>query len=158
MATSPSKNVVQRLTNKQLIAVQLYVAGATKSEACRKAGYADPTEMDRLFKNPKVLLEIDKMRAMSRKELSIEVKDVIEGLMEAVHIATNAMEMVAAWREIGRILGAYEHAKKIEIDVSQKVEHIHHTKQLERMSDADLAQLAELGEDFVIDGEFQEVE
>ena len=77
--------------------------------------------------------------------------------MDAVRCAENSADLVQAWREIGRIIGAYEHAKKIEIDVRQKIEHITTIKQLENMSDKQLAELAEV-EGFILEGEFVEVQ
>ncbi len=42
-----------------------------------------------------------------RQELEITKEDVLAGMMDCVYSAGNATELLLAWREIGRIIGAY---------------------------------------------------
>ena len=146
------------LTSKQEIAVNAYLGGMDRTAACRAAGYARPQdEAATLFKTPSVAKAIANRQKAIRRRVAIEIDDVLEGLMEAVHAAQNSMEMVAAWREIGRIIGAYEHAKRVEVKIEHK--HIKSVKQLERLSDKDLAELAALGDSFTIeDAEYSEID
>lgn len=145
------------ITAKQRVAIAAVMSGATKTEAIRKAGYSEKTPVTLVFKGDAIRDEMARQRALLSADMNLQIKDVLNGLMDAVGAAQNSLDLVAAWREIGKILGAYEHAKKIEIDVQSRIEHIHHSKQLERMSDADLVKLAELGDDFVLEGEYEEI-
>lgn len=145
------------LTEKQRIFAKCIVEGMSKVAAARAAGYLDPEkDGDRAFSSKAVQAEIEKYRAEVRNQVSVTLKDVIDGLMMAVHMAETSQDLVSAWREIGRIIGAYEHAKKIEVDITQKIEKITTVKQLEQLSDSDLAKLAEM--DFqIIEAEFEEI-
>jgi len=72
--------------------------------------------------------------------------------MDAVASAATAGELVMAWREIGKLLGAYEPEKRIlEIrDYSQA--------ELKTVSDKDLLSLAGGKMQEVIDGDFKELD
>ena len=146
------------LTVMERAAIDAVMGGATQGEALRLAGYSDSSRPSIVFNQVAIKAEMVRQRAMLSADMNLQIKDVLDGLMDAVGAAQNSLELVAAWREIGKILGAYEHAKKIEVDVTSRVEHIHHSKQLERMSDSDLVKLAELGDDFVLEGEYEEIE
>lgn len=143
--------MAKELSKKQRILVDSYAEGMSKLAAMRMAGYSDPVgNLPKIFDSPTVQAAIAERQASTRKRHDIKVDDVIEGLMEAVHAASNSQELVGAWREIGRIIGAYEHAKKIEVDVKAEVKHIESTKQLERMTEKQLAELADLGDNFIV--------
>lgn len=145
----------QSLTAKQTIFIEAIAKGMSKSASCQAAGL-NPAHAARVLNLPQVQAELHKIQSRTSDELQITRKDIIEEFYEAKRAATNTLEMVAALREIAKLLGLYE--TKVEINIKSKVEHIHSMKQLEHLSDEDLAQLAELGEDFVLDGEFEEVE
>lgn len=59
-------------------------------------------------------------RAAVRRTL-VTRTDVIEGLLDAVESAGSSTELVQAWRELGKIVGAYEPAK---VEVTMKVEEL----------------------------------
>lgn len=146
------------LNNKQEIAVNAFVSGMDKVAAVTAAGYKNPKEYAKeFFRSKQIKDEIAKRQQAARKRVNIEIDDVLEGLMEGVHAAQNTADLVMAWREIGKIIGAY--TQKIEVDVNKKIEHINSVRQLERMTDDDLAQLAEMGDVLNIDdADWQEVD
>ena len=86
------------------------------------------------------------VRVRSR-ELQITRKDVLDGFLDAVRASATATELVASWREIGRMIGAYEPEKSpTEKDITEKKE------QLAELTDEELAKRASLpGEYKVLD-------
>lgn len=92
---------------------------------------------------------LDRQLNTSRRRLPTR-EDVIEGFMDAVSMASNSMELVAAWREIGRVVGAYE-PTKVELHVEAPT-----ARQITLMSDEQLAQLVG-PESEVLDAEYEEI-
>lgn len=100
--------VLSKLDGRERTYVACRVQGSPPMAAAQIAGYGDfPGAAKRLEANPKVQAA---MHAAVRTQLlnrQITKQDVINGLMDAVHASGNATELVAAWREIGKIIGAY---------------------------------------------------
>lgn len=94
-------------------------------------------------------------RTMEKSEISRE--DVIAGFKDAIDIArmqSEAMPMIAGWREIGKMLGMYE-AKKVEVTIQGDAQAV--AKQLQGMSDKDLLkQITDSSN--IIEGEFEEMD
>lgn len=86
-----------------------------------------------------------------KKKFALEKEDVINGFLDAVRAASNSMEMVAAWREIGRIIGAYE-PQKIEVSHEHKLS----AAQVQSMSNEQLLRLADFNGE-IIEGEFEQL-
>jgi len=69
-------------------------------------------------------LEVAKHRKSIEKELVVSRNDIIQGLLEVIEDAKlqgETMPRVAAWREIGKIVGAYapeEHKVTFDGDVT----------------------------------------
>lgn len=123
--------------------------GFNQRASAKLAGYADPDNAYQTEKNPKVRLVLDAMVKASAAELGVARADVLAGLMDSVRMAADSTELTGAWREIAKVIGAYEPIK---------VQHAHtvtHTK-LQQMSDSELATLAD-DPNFVIEGEFEAV-
>jgi hypothetical protein len=110
--------------------------------SARVAGYPDPIErslaLETDLRIKDAMLAANRLRQYERR---LTRDDVLAGFLDAVGMAATATELVGAWREIGRVIGAYE-PSKVNITVT-------HQQQLKEMGDQELAQLAS------IDGEFE---
>jgi len=72
-------------------------------------------------------------------------------MLDAVEAAATASELVLAWRELGKLIGAYEPEKKI-LEV-----HDYSREELKTLTDKELAQLAGDRYKDAIDAEFEEI-
>lgn len=91
------------------------------------------TEVRALEQNPIVITAV----ANLQQHLNLTRDDVIAGMMDAVYSAANSQDLVAAWREIGKLIGAYAPSRV-------QIEHTSNTQLLQRLSalpDAELARL-----------------
>ena len=150
--TVAAQKDLRPLTPKEHAFIEAYSRGLTQTAAARLAGYAQPdVQAVHLLQRPAVRAEIDRIRNDIQFRLNLKREDVIEGLMDAVRASTTAAEMVAAWREIGRIIGAYE---PIKVEVEHTLEKS--SAQLRQMSDDDLARLADMAN--VLEGEYEVVD
>lgn len=87
---------------------------------------------------PKVRAALAAINREALQKMVVTREDVIAGLMDATRAAATATELVMAWREIGKIIGAYEPVKLV-------VEHDVYTPEtLATLTDAQLAQIAGL--------------
>ena len=77
--------------------------------------------------------------------------DVMTGMLDAVEAAATASELVLAWRELGKLIGAYEPEKKI-LEI-----HDYTRDELRAMNDEDLLRLSGSKYADVIDAEFEEI-
>lgn len=140
------------LAEKQQRYVLARVRGFNIRQSAKLAGYTDIDSAGyHLEKHPRIRLVLDAMTKAASNELQLERKDVLDGLMDAVRMAATSTELAGAWREIAKVIGAYEPIK---------VEHSHRNVTMEKlaaMSDADLAALADDPNYAVIEGEFAPV-
>lgn len=95
---------------------------------------ASTAPVRRLEAEPEVIHAVTKFQAL----LGLTREDVIAGMLDAVHASQTAMEMVVAWREIGRLIGAYNTPLIEQSPTSSSL-----LKQLSSMSDADLLKIAQ---------------
>lgn len=141
------------LTEKQTAYVENRMDGKSKYAAAKAAGYGSPdTTSTNLERSASVAAALK----MAREELStatqIKRADVIEMFTEAYDLAKLAAEpgnMVAAAREIGKMLGYYE-PERIKVDLTLSQERT--MQKFTQMSDEELIQIAQ-GQAKVIDGE-----
>lgn len=128
-------------------AMQTYVearlAGTPPQPAARLAGYDNPAVRHwELEQDPRVLQYLRAAATARAHRQSVTRQDVLDGLMDATRMAATATELVSAWREIGKLIGAYE-PQKYEVTVNDK-------RQLQEMSDEQLQQLAAIDGDFEV--------
>jgi hypothetical protein len=97
-------------------------------------------------KHPKIQKALGLVRQQIIEKYDVGRDDVLRGMFDAVQASGNATELVAAWREIGRIIGVYEPTK---VEVMHKIEDVTIEK-LQRLSTKELIELAE-GKDFVVE-------
>lgn len=140
-----------RCTPKQDKAAYLHASGHNMAEAARQAGYLvpDAERAGRIFKGKGLRARTEWYRAKLRGELELTKKDVIQGMQDAVRASATATELVAAWREIGRLIGAYEEVKEV----------VHkHEVTLRRIEEMSTEELARMSGFEVIEGEYETVE
>jgi len=134
--------------------VEARLQGLNKTGAARAAGSDTPGRTSQMLeKSPKVRAAIRyliKESTLNVKELT--KSDVLTGMMDAVEAAATAGELVMAWREIGKLLGAYEPERKI-LEI-----HDYSQEELKSLSDKDLLNLAGGKMQDVVDAEFTEVD
>lgn len=87
-------------------------------------------------------------RAATRKAVLTRT-DVLNGMFDAVDAAATSTELTAAWREIGRIIGAYE-PQRVEVGITV---HDLDRQRLATMSTKELINLTKSGGVFEIDSE-----
>jgi len=131
----------QFLTEQMSVQQKLYIEarcnGSSPVAAARMAGYRDPDhEALRLEADTTVRAAVESAIRVKSRQLAITRNDVLNGFLDAARIASTAMEQIAAWREIGKMIGAYEPDKPQEKDVTPTKD------QLENLSDDELAQRA----------------
>jgi len=138
-----------KLTEKQRLYVEARATGMIPAHAARAAGISTGTagEWD---KHPRIMRILQGTARFALRKLVVSREDVLEGFMDAVHASQTSTELTAAWREIGRLVGAYE---------PEQVQHTHIHKtqeQMEQLSDEELLKLAD-HEGFTLDAEFEVV-
>ncbi len=140
-----------KLTEKQAKVVEALLDGSSPTAAV-KAGYPT-TSNPLLLRAPDVVAAL----AVARGELSsaaqIKRADVLEMLVQAydtAHMTAEAGNMVAAAREIGKMLGFYE-PETIKVEMTMQQAKL--KSKFEIMSDEELLEIAE-GRARVVDGDY----
>lgn len=134
---------------------QLRAKGLGKQAAAVSAGYADHSGAGaQAEESVEVAERIRELQTEAATNAGVTKEMVAEGLKAAAAIAQtqgDATGMVAAWKELGRMLGYYApEVKKIQKSINQK----DLRKALEDMSDEELLRLSR---GRVIDGQFTRV-
>jgi hypothetical protein len=121
--------------------------------AGRAVGCKDAPEASKLEHHPKVREAIKYLIKDSTKNvLELSKSDVMTGMLDAVEAAATASELVMAWRELGKLIGAYEPERRI-LEIHDYTE-----EDLKTLSDDDLVKLSGGRMRDAIDGEFREIE
>lgn len=148
-AKSEAAEVFNKLTDMQRKYAEARLAGMIPLHAAQAAGISVPeVNAYRYEKHPKIQKALIAARKMVVEKFDVNREDVIRGMFDAVQASATATELVAAWREIGRIIGAYEPAK---VEIMHRIEDVTLDK-LQRLSTKELIELAE-GRDFVVESE-----
>lgn len=149
--TLTERNPYTELTIGQKNYVEARLQGLSTAAALRASGVtAQASVMER---NPKVRAAIRYLIKESTKSVTELTKsDVLTGMMDAVNAAATASELVMAWREIGKLLGAYEPERKI-LEIRD-----YSVDELKTLSDRDLARLAgNTMQEVIEDAEYSDV-
>jgi len=153
-ANSPVEEDLLRLSGKQRLYVENRLAGMNRIQAGQAAGYANNNSIAGLDEHPRVKRIMLHATKEAMQRITINRQDVLQGFMDAVDAAQSSTELVMAWREIGKVIGAYEPEVKIIKHQDLTAEKMH------SMKDEELLEMAGL-EDYrppIIDGEFEEIE
>lgn len=139
------------LTPKQHLYLENRIGGMSVKAAAAAAGYsANSSRVYRDLENHprlKYLLQDMTQKALARVQITRD--DVIQGFVDSLASAQSSTEMIMAWREIGKIVGAYAPEVKVVAHVDITAE------KLRSMDDQQLLELADQ-EDFnlpIIEGE-----
>jgi hypothetical protein len=134
------------LTERQKRFADEYVVSLNGTQAAIRAGYSEAgarQEGSRQLANVNVRALIDQRRQEKAADLDIQFSDVLRGLVTAFEDAKaqgQTMAMVAACRELGKLLGYYDKQFNGKGQSGG-------TRRYEEMSDAELLALAQ-GEDW----------
>lgn len=124
--------------------------GLSLAQAMENAGYRESSKKA-VVASPAVAEAVRMGREKIAERYALSKKDVIEGFMDAVTSAANSMELIAAWREIGKLIGAYEPHK---IEVTHRQEQLT-VEEVRQLPSSELARLANMGD--VVDAEYFEL-
>ena len=158
-ARSKLATVLGGLSQQQKLYTEARMSGMTPLASARAAGVGSPeVNAYRLEKHPKVREAMRAAQTIAAERIELGRDDIVQGFMDAVNSAGTAMELVAAWREIGKMVGAYEPVK---VDVRHSIDDMTLNK-LQRMSEDELLELAgqddfRLPADDALAGEFEVV-
>ncbi len=144
------RNPYTELTLIQKNYVEGRLQGLSQTAAARAAGAS--TNPANLEQNPKVRAAFKYLLSQSAMKVDELTKsDVLTGMMDAVNAAATASELVMAWREVGKLLGAYEPERKI-LEIRDYSE-----EELKTLPDEHLLELAGGKMAEVIDAEYEEL-
>jgi len=125
------------LTMQQEKLISLMCSGMTTAAAGRGAGYSCPQAAYAAAKVPDVQKALEYYRQEMREEVKFSNQNAHMMYMEAYNSSANATEMKNTTDSLVKLhgLAAPENATQVNINING-------TKQLERMSDADLLKIA----------------
>jgi len=131
--------------------VEARLQGLSRAAAGRASGAKNVGQLEH---NPKVRAAIRYLIRESTANIKDLTKsDVMTGMLDAVEAAATSAELVMAWRELGKLIGAYEPERKI-LEI-----HDYSQDELRELSDQDLLRLAGgRMKDVIDDAEFEEIE
>lgn len=141
------------LTQKERIYVESRLQGMTMVASARAAGVANPeAHGSDMEKRPKVQAAMVDAMEQSAAAVGFSRKEAHDLLMSAYYNADTAGEQIAAVRELIKLHG---------VAAPQQVEHKHtheHSGELSLMSTEELMKLADMKDDLVIEGDFENIE
>ena len=143
-----------KLSTKQRVYVDARLSGLVPYASAKVAGYSDPESHSyKLDKTPVVRDALDAASKVARTKIDMNRDDVIQGLMDSLDACANATEMTNVWKEIGKIIGAYQPVK---IEITHDIGEVT-ANQLARMSNKDLLNFSHTNAalDAPIDAEYQ---
>jgi phage terminase small subunit len=127
------------------------VRGNSRRESAIVAGYGTGG-LSELERGKEIQAEIKRIRDELAKNANVSKEDVVAGLLQAADMAqitADVPSMIAAWRELGRLLGHYApEVKKVEKGLSKG----DLLKAMDELTDEELQRIAQ---GRVIEGEFK---
>lgn len=119
-------NITLSLTNKQRRWIDEYLIDFNGAAAAVRTGYSAKCARSIASENlskPDIQAVLRERQGVLASRLQIRQVDVVKAFIEAGELAKaqcNAAGMVAAWRQVGLILGLYEpETKKVELSAAQ---------------------------------------
>lgn len=142
------QKISAKLTDKQLRWIDEYLVDFNGAAAAVRAGYSEKSARSIAHENatkPDIQEVLQQRQAALAQELQITQQSVVAGLLEAMEMARelrNPAAMVAALREIGKMLGYYQpEVRRVELTAGQGLMQA----DMEAMSDEQLLALIEQG-------------
>lgn len=134
--------VMDNLNAREQLYVEARTLGSPPVVCARIAGFDDPDkDALRLESNPVIHEAIRAHIQTERAGTIVSREDVLQGFLDAVRMSATATELTGAWREIGKLTGAYE-PKKVELTYRN-------AESLRQMSDDELLQAAAIEGEYV---------
>tara|TARA_R110002167_G_scaffold60282_5_gene170449 strand:- start:4547 stop:5101 length:555 start_codon:yes stop_codon:yes gene_type:complete len=150
-------NPVEVLTAPQRLFLEARLQGLNQTQAAKAAGATDEQAKSHGHKyahNPKIVAAA-KWSLAQGVEQEFDRDLVLGGLMDAVESAATSTELTMAWREIGKVIGAYA-PERTELIVGDMT-----PDRLRQLSEKELLGLVDQGKQapeelvHVLDGEFE---
>lgn len=138
--------LVSGLEPKQRIYVDARAQGTPPVASARIAGFADPEAKAMVLEQDLTIRSaIEYTVRIASHKLQLTKNDVINGMLDAVRLASTAAEVTGAWREIGKLIGAYEPVR-VETNVNVTITR----EKIAQLSDEELAKMAAIDGEFVV--------
>lgn len=128
-----------------------HLASGASAQAAGKAVGATLEQADEWARDRDVKTLVDGIHASHMEGVKFTREKLSHMLLQSYYKAGTATEEIAAVREIGKLQGLYAPETQ-EVNVN-----VNNAKQLENMSDADLAKLAGMDNPTIIEGDFKEI-
>jgi len=132
------------LTPRKVRFAKEYVLDHNGAAAAVRAGYSANTAKEsasRLMREPEVQAAVRENERAVEAEIAMSRNKVVQGLLDAIAIAeleANPHALIAAWREIAKMLGYYTPERQV-VDVTLDSARV--IRRFEQMSDEELVQL-----------------
>lgn len=135
---------IKPLTRQMEQAVLLYLRGMSANAAATAAGYADGAQLRAWLNSEEGNAVLDYVSKRHHEAVNVTRDRIATMFFEAHAKAANATEEISATRELAKLYDLYENEKRkgavnVQINNHQNVTNV---KQLERLSDAELLELA----------------
>ena len=127
---------LNELTSQQETYVLARVGGMNMKASARAAGYSERSVYD-VEKSPAVQKAIEYFREQNREEVRFELADAHHMYMSAYRASANATEMKNTTDSLVKLHGIYKEEQTPLVNIQ-----INGSKQLERMTDEELLELA----------------
>lgn len=137
-----------RLNPKQQQFLTHRLTGMTVEESGKRVGWATQTAKENSA-NPLVKRYLQVATRRSVRNTLLTREDVIHGLLDAVESAGSSADLTQAWREIGRLIGAYEPEK---VEVTHTIADLD-PKRLTSMSTNELIQMTQVNGVYTVDAD-----
>jgi hypothetical protein len=159
VATTAEENLA-KLTPRQQLYLENRIQGLSVKASASAAGYSEGGRSYQDLENhPRIKYLLHEATKQAFQKITIDRGDVIAGFMDAVNAAQSSTELVMAWRELGKIIGAYEPEVKVIVHTDITAEKVRNMKDedLLKMSEMETYLLPDVEED-IVEGEYVEVD
>jgi len=128
------------LTSQQEQLILLYMRGQAIKAAAQGAGYKSVSSAQNFLRSENAVAIMEHLRKREFDDVRITLDSITSMFLEAYHRAGTATEMVMATRELAKLHGLYPDSKKAAVEIN--IGNVESIKQLERLPDAKLLELA----------------
>lgn len=136
-------------TSRRFVTAKL--EGKTNKEAVAYAAQGKNKKQleNRFSHNPSIIRYLYIATRSAVRKTLVTRNDVVNGLLDAVEAAGSSADLTAAWREIGKLIGAYEPEKiNVTLDASDLT-----VDQLATLSTRELIEMTKKGDLFEVDAD-----
>lgn len=109
--SSKAIQALSSLTAEEKRWIQARLAGNNITRSYEVAG-VKRNSGDPIHLRPHVQLALSAAARHAAEQLSLTKQDVLQGMLDAVYAAESSADLVNAWREIGKLVNAYDPERK----------------------------------------------